>query len=167
MTNLIKGKIALIPGSFDPITNGHLDIVRRCLGQYEKIFLAVMINRDKSYFFTPEQRTGIVRAALSEYPDVEVIFSGGMLWELAKELHATSIVKGYRNEQDYAYEVKMAEYNHNYYPEAQTVLLPADPSLEYLSSTFVRERIRSGLSLDGYIPSQAIDEIYKIIPRTI
>ena len=134
-------RIAIVPGSFDPITNGHLDILRRAASEYEVVYLAVMINASKQYLFSIEQRTEIAKAATSDIKNVKVISSEGMLWSLAKELDADAIVKGYRNQTDYAYELEMAKFNEEHYPLAKTVLLKADPKLEALSSTALREKL--------------------------
>jgi pantetheine-phosphate adenylyltransferase len=160
-------RIAIVPGSFDPITNGHVDLVRRAAQTYDFVYLAVMINAEKRYMFTMEQRKRIAEAAVRELPNVTVITSEGMLWQLAKELKACAIIKGYRNEVDLAYEQRMAEYNSERYPEAKTVLLPSDATLVELSSTAVRAKILERGDLSPYLPAGAIDEIYKIIPRTL
>ena len=160
-------RIAIVPGSFDPITYGHIDIVQRAAEEYDHVYLAVMINREKSYMFTIEQRKRIALAAVAKLPNVEVISSEGMLWELAKELQACAIVKGYRNEVDLTYEERMADYNRSFYPEAQTILLPSDPNLLQVSSTLVRDHILHHRDLTPYMPQEAIDEIYRILPRTI
>ena len=161
-----KNAIAIVPGSFDPITYGHIQIVRQALERFESVYLAVMVNPEKRYLFTLAQRVAIARAALGDMPGVSVISSEGMLWELAERLGADAIVKGYRNEKDYAYEQEMAQYN-NAHCHAQTLLLPSEKALEGLSSTVVRERIRAHLPLDGYLPEAAIEEIGKIIPAAL
>lgn len=163
----MKKGIAIVPGSFDPITCGHMDIVKRAADMYGTVYLAVMINPEKSYMFDIQQRVNIAKAAVSGLDGVQVISSEGMLWELARSLGADAIVKGYRNEQDLEYERSMAEYNRDRYPLARTVLLEADDSLSSVSSTAVRERILRRESLLGLVPSRAIDEIYKIIPQQI
>ncbi|MBQ8848911.1 MAG: pantetheine-phosphate adenylyltransferase [Clostridia bacterium] len=155
--------IAIVPGSFDPITNGHIDILRRASEEYDKVYLAVMINSNKNYMFNISQRTNIAKAAVADIPNVEVICSEGMLWELARDLSAVAIVKGYRNDIDLEYERSMAEYNSAHYPEAQTVLLQANERLTDVSSTAVRGKILNGEPLDGILPSGAINEINKII----
>lgn len=155
--------IAIVPGSFDPITVGHINIVKRAAELYDKVYLAVMINPEKEYMFTLSQREAIAKAALSDIGSVEVISSEGMTWELAKKLGARAIVKGYRNETDLAYEKKMAEFNSDHYPDAQTLLLMADESLSDISSTIVREMIQKKEPLDGILPQNAISEINKII----
>lgn len=160
-------RIAIVPGSFDPITLGHLDILKRAAEQYDKVYLAVMINAEKNYMFTLEQRTKIAKAAVKELDNVSVISSEGMLWELAKSLGACSIVKGVRNENDRAYEQIMAEYNSKRYPAAETVLLPAREEHLHLSSTLVRGKILARESLSGLLPETAIFEIQKILPHTL
>lgn len=160
-------RIAIVPGSFDPITVGHVDIVRRAVETYDRVVLAVMINRDKRYLFTLEQRKTLAEAAVRDFPNVTVISSEGMLWELARDLGACALVKGYRNEVDLAYEKTMADYNRERYPNAETVLLPADEKYFGISSTLVREKLANREDLHGYLPQAVIDEIYKIIPRSL
>ena len=158
-----KQKIAIVPGSFDPITKGHVDIVKRTLLIYDKVVLAVMINPDKKYMFTLDERKKIAESALKDIENVVVISSDGMLWELAKKLGAVAIVKGYRNQIDYDYELTMADYNQKMYPSAQTVLLKAAEDLVNISSTVVRNEIKNGNFSDSYLPEGAITEIKNIL----
>ncbi len=162
-----KARIAIVPGSFDPITVGHLDLVRRAAEDYDTVYLAVMINSQKQYMFTMEQRKQIAEAAVSGLDNVCVITSDGMLWSLAKELGACAIVKGYRNEKDLAYEESMAKFNREHNPEAETVLLKSNEELAEVSSTVVRAKILAGEDLHTLLPQAAIDEIYKILPRSL
>ena len=157
-----KKKIAIVPGSFDPITNGHLSVIKKAAADYDAVFVAVMINPQKQYMFDLEQRKNIAKAAIDELDNVEVISSDGWLWELAKSLGACAIVKGYRNEIDLEYELKMAVFNEEKYPQAKTVLVKSDDALADLSSTVVREKILSDASLEGLVPKKAISEIYSI-----
>ena len=155
--------IAIVPGSFDPITYGHLDIASRAAELYDVVYLAVMINPEKSYMFTLDQRVSIAQKALEEYDNVEVISSEGMLWELAKNLCADAIVKGYRNEIDYQYEMDMSKFNSEHYPQAKTILLKAKSDLESISSTNVRERILNGKPITDCLPQNAVKEIKRFI----
>lgn len=159
---MTKGKtIAIVPGSFDPITYGHIDIAKRASKAYDKVYFAVMINREKNYLFTIEERVEIAKAALSEIDNVEVISSEGMLWQLAQSLSADAIVKGYRNDVDLEYENMMAEYNKAHYPNADTILLKADEKLSDVSSTIVREYLLHEKDLSKFLPKSAIDVINK------
>ena len=160
-----KERIAIVPGSFDPITLGHLDILRRAAALYDRVYLAVMINREKQYMFSLEERHRIASVAVRDMDRVEVISSDGMLWELARDLGACAIVKGVRNEIDLQYEQSMAEYNREHYPKAETVLLPSDDQLLHVSSTVVRERLQANESLSDLLPSEVIDEIMSILNK--
>lgn len=162
---MTKQRIAVVPGSFDPITNGHIDVIRRATELYDKVFVAVMINDQKKYRFTLEEREAIARAALEGIERVEVISSRGWLWELARDLGACAIVKGYRNEADLEYEQKMAEFNKAHNPDAETVLLKASDGLEDLSSTVVREKMLNDEQINGLLPDKAIELIKKLTPR--
>lgn len=158
-----ESTIAIVPGSFDPITLGHIELVRMARARYDKVYVAVMINATKQYCFTLEQRTQIAQAALQDIDGVEVISSEGMLWQLAAELGACAIVKGYRNETDLAYEQKMAGFNTAHNPTSPTVLLPSPVELIHISSTAVRERIYNGEALEDYLPTAAIAVIRDIL----
>lgn len=162
---MTKQRIAVVPGSFDPITNGHIDVIRRATELYDKVFVAVMINDQKKYRFTLEEREAIARAALEGIERVKVISSRGWLWELARDLGACAIVKGYRNEADLEYEQKMAEFNKAHNPDAETVLLKASDGLEDLSSTVVREKMLNDEQINGLLPDKAIELIKKLTPR--
>lgn len=158
-----KYKVGIVPGSFDPITLGHVNIIERAAELCDKVFVAVMINSDKEYMFELSERERIARAALASFDNVFVISSSGMLYELCAELCADVIVKGVRNDVDRAYEEKMAAFNKEHYPEAETLLLDADPALIKMSSTFVRELIRNGEPFCDAMPKGAAFEIEKII----
>lgn len=161
-----EGKtIAVVPGSFDPITYGHIDIVKRAAELYGKVYVAVMVNEQKKYLFTIEEREHIARLATEDIPSVEVVSSTGMLWRLTEELCADAIVKGYRNDVDYEYEQKMAVFNTEHNPNAKTVLLKASDGLELLSSTAVREKISRSESIDGLLPPKAADAVKDILSK--
>ena len=150
-------RVAIVPGSFDPITNGHINILCRAAKDYDKVYLAVMINAAKEYTFTMDERVDIARAAVADVRGVEVISSEGYLWQLAENLGAEAIVKGVRNDADREYELKMAEYNLAHNPRAKTVLLDADPELECISSTLVRDRLRRGEDISDLLPKAAAE----------
>ena len=155
----------LIPGSFDPMTLGHLDIITRAASRFERVIVAVMTNDMqkyvsdapvKSYMFTMTQRRDMAAAACAHLPNVEVISAGGMLIRLFDSVGADWIIKGVRSTADFEYEQKHALYNRAHAPRAETLYMPADPAFDGLSSTLVRERIRRGEPLDGYLPDPMI-----------
>ena len=158
-------RIAIVPGSFDPITYGHVDVIRRASELYDEVVVAVMINHEKAYLFTMEQRERLARIATASMERVRVLSSDGMLWKLAEDLGACAIVKGYRNETDYAYEMEMADYNRAHNPNAETVLLRADEKLSEVSSTVVREALKNGTDLSAYLPLTVAEEIAQILSQ--
>ena len=155
-------RIAVIPGSFDPMTTGHINIVERAAELFDKVYVAVMINDTKSYMFTREQRTTIAKLSVAHLSNVEVIFDDGMLWELALRLDACAIVKGIRDYKDYQYEFEMAQYNYKKNPNAQTVFLPCDEGAREISSTAVRERLSRGEDISDVISKNALEYIYSV-----
>ena len=155
-------RIAVIPGSFDPMTTGHINIIERASLLFDKVFVAVMINDAKQYMFTREQRTEIARLSVAHLPNVEVIFDDALLADLALRLDACAIVKGIRDYKDYQYEFEMAQYNYKKNPKAQTVFLPCDVGAREISSTAVRERINEGKDISDIVSKNAINYIYSL-----
>lgn len=150
-------KIAIVPGSFDPMTVGHINIIERASKLFDKIFVAVMINESKSYMYSAKERTEIARRSCEHLPNVEVIFDDGMLYELALRLDACAIVKGIRDEDDYHYEFEMAKFNTRKNPNVQTVFLPCDEGARLISSTAVRAKIERGEDVSGIVSPNALD----------
>lgn len=148
---------ALIPGSFDPMTLGHLDIVKRACAAYDKVTVAVMINDSKQYAHTIEERAEMARLTVAELPQVQVVVDRGMLVDLFDRIGADAIVKGVRNEKDRTYEEEMAAYNLARNPRAKTVLLEADPALDALSSTAVRGMLAEGKRPEGLLAPAVLD----------
>lgn len=151
--------IAIVPGSYDPITKGHLDVIGRALGLCDEVVVAVMNNDQKTYMFTMEERTHLAALATKDLPRVRVVADSGMLVDLVDRLGADMIVKGVRNEVDRRYEEEMAAYNLAHNPRAKTVLLEASEALEGVSSTLTRKRIEAGEDLSDLLPSAVIDWI--------
>ena len=155
-------KIAVIPGSFDPMTTGHINIIERASKLFDQVFVAVMINSSKQYLFSQEQRTEIARLSCAHLENVEVIFDDGMLWELALRLDACAIVKGIRDDKDYHYEFEMAQFNALKNPDAQTVFLPCDEGAREISSTVVRDRLARGEDISDVVSHDALEYIKSI-----
>lgn len=131
-------KVAVVPGSFDPMTLGHLALVRRALALYDRVVVAVMNNGQKKYRFTMEERVHIAALTLNGLDRVTLMQSDGLLIDLFDTVGGTAIVKGIRDERDRAYEEEMAAWNLSHNPRAKTVLLQAEPAQATISSTAVR-----------------------------
>lgn len=138
----IKNQIfAIIPGSYDPMTLGHLDVVRRASSLFDRVYVAVMINSEKKYTFDIETRRKIAEATCLGLDNVIVVSDEGYLVHLAARLGCKVIVKGIRNIKDYEYEAEMAKFNHSLYPDAETMFLPCSKEYAEVSSTLVREAL--------------------------
>lgn len=147
---------ALIPGSFDPMTLGHLDIIKRACAHYDKVTVAVMINEKKKYTYSLEERTEIARLTLTGLPNVALVSDTGLLVDLFDRIGADVIVKGLRNERDRAYEEEMAAYNLARNPRAKTVFMQAADDLEEISSTRARSCLASGEPTDDLLSPHVI-----------
>ncbi len=152
-------KIAIVPGSFDPMTLGHKDIVRRALNLFDRVVVAIMINPEKTGHFSFAERKKIAELTVEDLPGATVLTAGGYLADLARALGAVAIVKGVRNEEDFRYEQDMAVFNHNRNPVCETLYLPAYGEMEDISSTLARSMIQNGDCLDGILDARAIEYI--------
>ena len=155
-------KIAVCPGSFDPITVGHLDLAERAAAVFDQVILCVMVNGEKRPMFSLEERLEMARAAAAHLPNVEAAACGGLLAEFARERGACALVKGVRGSADFDWEMQMAQINRDLYPGLDTVFLPARPEHMHISSTMVREMLRYHQALDPYIPKGAMDALCRI-----
>ena len=153
-------KIAIYPGSFDPITLGHLDIIRRAALCFDKVFVCVMDNCDKkSHMFPAEKRLEMLRRSVEELPNVEAELYRGLLADYAREKGGHVIVKGLRNATDFDLEYQMAAINRGIWAELETVFLPASVEHQHFSSTMVREMIRYRQPLEKYVPRAVAEEL--------
>ena len=144
-------KIAVMPGSYDPVTLGHVDIIRRAAALFDKVIVAAMVNAEKQYCFTPNERVSFLKDALQDLPNVSVEYSEEMLNEYVIRKGACAIVKGVRNGKDTDYEIWMAEYNREHAPGCDTVLLPADRALTAVSSTEVKRLAEEGQDMTALV----------------
>lgn len=146
-------RIAVCSGSFDPITLGHMDIIRRTAACFDQVYVCVSPNAEKrGQMFTPEQKLKLVEAAVLELPNVTAELYGGLLADFAAARKATAIVRGIRTQSDFNTEYQQAMVNRGLHPGLETLLLPADPAYIYLSSTVAREMIHYHQPLDKYLP---------------
>jgi len=145
--------LAIYPGSFDPLTNGHVDIIDRGSHLFDRIIVAILLNVEKSPLFTVAERVDIAREVFSKYPNVEVDTFDGLLVEYARHRRAGVIVRGLRAISDFEYEMQMALMNRHLNPEVETVfMMPAEP-YTYVSSRLVKEVVALGGSVSSLVPS--------------
>ena len=156
-------KIAIYPGSFDPITSGHLNIIQRAAKIFDKLIVCVMVNAGKNPMFTQEERVELIRRVTSEIPNVEVDCSGELLAEYAKRKGSCVIVKGLRAGSDFENEFQMALINHKINPELDTMFLTAESQYMYLSSSTVKELGTYGVDLSDFLPSEIIPDFQERI----
>jgi len=149
----MRKTVAIYPGSFDPITNGHLDIIQRGAKLFDEVIVAVLVNSEKAPLFTAEERVEMIRAILKEHGlDVRVDTFGGLLVTYAQKQKAQVIVRGIRAVSDYEYELQMALMNRRLEPRIETVFMMPSEAYSYLSSRLVREVFKLGGSVEGLVP---------------
>lgn len=148
--------LAIVPGSFDPMTLGHLDIVKTVAKRYDEVVVAVMINRSKKYMFDMETRVAVAEETVKELPNVRVISDSGLLIDLFDRLGADAVCKGWRNQKDYDYELHMADWNSSHNPRFRTEMIRAKNSVEHISSTEVRRRLADGETLEDIVHPDVI-----------
>ena len=152
--------IAICPGSFDPITLGHLNIIRRTAKIFDRVIVCIMHNAMKTNpMFTVEEKVAMVRKAVERYPNVTVESSDGLLAEYARQYPDAVIVKGLRAASDFEYEFQMNLINKQINPDLETMFLTASGKYTFLSSSVVREMAFYGADLEGLVPSELIGEI--------
>ncbi len=154
-------KKAIVPGSFDPMTLGHLDLIKAAAGKYDQVVVAVMQNAEKQYLFDPSERLEIAKRTVAELPNVEVIADDGMLIDLYDRLGASAVCKGWRNQKDLAYENKMAEWNRAHNPRFVTELIQSKGKHAMLSSTEVRDALQKGKDLSASVHPRALSILLK------
>jgi pantetheine-phosphate adenylyltransferase len=144
--------MAVFPGSFDPLTNGHVDIILRSARLFERIVVAVLVNQDKKALFSPDERVGMIREVFREYSNVEAESFDGLLVEYAKRRRASAIIRGIRAVSDYEYEFQMALMNRHLEPTLETVFMMPAEQYTYLSSRLTKEVFSLGGNVTGLVP---------------
>jgi pantetheine-phosphate adenylyltransferase len=143
---------AIYPGSFDPITNGHLDLIRRGARLFDKLIVSVLRNHSKEPLFSLDERIEMLREVVQEYPNVEVESFTGLLVEHAVQCSATVVLRGIRAISDYEYELQMAHMNHRLQPGIETVFLMSHEENSFISSRLVKEVFGLGGNISGLVP---------------
>ncbi len=152
-------RIAIYPGSFDPVTLGHLNIIKRASKCFDKVVVCVMVNYSKKGIFTPDERVDFLRRVTGQFDNVEVDFSDELLAAYAQRIGAHVVVKGLRAVSDYEQEVQMAVINRKLNPELETMFLASSDKYTYLSSTIVKEMAQYGTDLTKFLPSEIVDDV--------
>jgi pantetheine-phosphate adenylyltransferase len=151
---------AIYPGSFDPVTLGHLNIIKRAAAMFDELIVCVSVNSSKSGgLFTPEERMELIRKVTDDLPNVRVDCSRELLASYAKRNRAKVLVRGLRAVSDYEAEIQMAMVNAKLYSKLDTVFLYTSPKYAYLSSTVVKEMVRYGADLSDFVPRQIIQDV--------
>lgn len=156
-------KIAIYPGSFDPVTSGHLNIIRRAANIFDKLIVCVMVNSSKKPMFTQEERVNMIRSVVHDIPNVEVDSSAELLAEYARRRGSCVIVKGLRAGSDFENEFQMALINHKINPDLDTMFLTSEHQYMYLSSSTVKELGAYDVDLADFLPEQIIPVFKKRI----
>jgi len=158
MVYLMNG-LAVYPGTFDPITLGHLNVIKRAARIFERVIVLVSVNSDKKPAFTVEERVSQVKRVCARFPNVEVDFSEKLVAEYCRDKGAKILIRGLRALSDFDKECQMANFNRKLNPDLDTFFLVADSKYTYLSSTAVKEMARYGADLSEYVPREIIQEI--------
>ena len=150
---------AIYPGSFDPVTLGHLNIIKRASACFDKLIVCVMVNSKKTGLFTPPERVELLKRATQRFDNVEVDFSDELLANYADRRNAHVVVKGLRAVSDFEQEVQMAVINKHLNPNLETMFFASSEKYTYLSSTIVKELAHYGTALEGFLPREIIDDV--------
>ena len=154
-------KVAIYPGSFDPITSGHLNIIQRAANIFDKLIVCVMVNAGKNPMFTLEERVDLIRRVTKDIPNLEIHSSNRLLAEFAREQGSCVIVKGLRAVSDFENEFQMALINRKINPDLDTMFLTADSEYMYMSSSVVKELGSYGANLADFLPKEIIPDFQR------
>jgi pantetheine-phosphate adenylyltransferase len=152
---------AVYPGSFDPVTNGHLDVIRRACALFDEVTVCVMVNHTKHYIFSPQERMDLIAASVADLDNVRVDSYDGLLMDYARAEGMDAVVKGLRSSQDFEFENTMDFYNKRIAPEIETVYLMAEHTYAHVSSSGVRELMAFHGDISGLVPDRVAQAIAK------
>ena len=153
-------KVAIYPGSFDPVTNGHVDMIERASKIVDELVVGVLNNSAKNSLFSLDERVSMLKEITKDMPNVTVASFDGLLVDFMEKIDATIIVRGLRAVTDFEYELQIAQTNHVENPEVETIFLTTSLQYSYLSSTIVKEFASYGGDLSKFVPARFIDRIY-------
>ena len=150
---------AIYPGSFDPVTNGHLDIIERTAAIFDKVTVAILINSSKTPTFTIAERIDMLKKATAHIPNVEIEFFDGLLVDFVRSKNAKVIIKGLRAVSDFEYEFQLAMLNKSVAPDIETLFMMTGNKYSYLSSSIVKELGRLGAPVEEFVPQAIMDNV--------
>lgn len=160
-------KVAVYPGSFDPLSNGHLDIINRASKLFDKLIILVSLNPRKKYIFTEQERVDIVKQSCAHLDNVEVIASKSLVLDFAKKHNAVAIIRGLRNHRDFDSEMELFQFNHVIDNSIETLLLFPSTNNLFLSSSSIKELIMFNSDISPYVPSVVKEQIEKILKERL
>ena len=149
-------KIALFPGSFDPVTKAHVDIVKRSVGLFDKVYIGIGDNSSKKGLLTIEKREQMLRAVFETEPKIHIVAYDGLTVDFCKSIGATYMIRGIRTVSDFGYEKAIAQMNHSLAPDIESIFIVSKPGYSSISSTIVREILRYSGDVNQFIPKEAI-----------
>ena len=162
----MNGSICLYPGSFDPVTCGHMDIICRAAEVFDTVVVGVLHNPDKTGCFPVEKRVDMLEKACAELPGVRVIAHDGLLASLAREMGISVVIRGVRSMTDMENEMMMARINRQLNPGLETFFLPASPQVQQISASMVRQLAAFGADIAPYVPSPVLPDILAAFTHT-
>ena len=158
-------RVAVVPGSLDPITNGHMDIIERTSALFDRVVVLVAANAEKNPSFTPEERVLLIEKCITNYDNVMVDCFDVLLVDYVKQVGACAIVKGLRAMSDFEYEFQMALYNKKFYPEAETLFMTTSTENLFVSSSGVKSVARYGREVSDFVPAVIADQVLERISQ--
>lgn len=155
-------KIAFFPGSFDPLTNGHVNLIKRASSLFDQIIIGIMTNTSKQALFTPQEKFDLIQEVFVDTPEVKIVLSEvGLTVEIARKLGASFLVRGVRNAQDFEYERSIAHMNSQLAHDIETVILFADAEFTHVSSSMIKEIASFGGDVSSYLPCNINEALLK------
>ncbi|MEO6148566.1 MAG: pantetheine-phosphate adenylyltransferase [Mucilaginibacter sp.] len=148
--------IALFPGSFDPVTKAHVDIVKRSVGLFDKIYIGIGVNSSKTSYLTIEKRQEMLRAVFENEPKIHIIAYEGLTVDFCRSIDANYMIRGIRTVSDFEYEKGIAQMNHTLAPDIESIFIVSKPGYSALSSTIVRDIMRHNGDVSQFIPKEAL-----------